>query len=118
MCHIEQEMRGVNVMIIQRATGFGRTCHVSKLRQYKNIGFYRILSTPRYIAIIPRNGARVTGLHEVILQEELKEPLYKQQMRIQMGMKPKAIIHRRPYRVQELGLEEVNNKLFEIYETV
>lgn len=111
------------MITIKQATGFARRLTFLQIQSHNInlgcVGFYQILGTNKYIAIRTKNRfIDLASISEVRVLNEVEEPIYKQHMRMQMGMKPRKIQQYSVYLVRPLSDSEIPNKYFELYDII
>ena len=80
------------------------------------VSLYRVLGTNRHVALMDQNGYPLDRIHELVVTENHKVPLYKQAMDMQMGRKPKtATQSRKVLRLNQIAVEEDKGFQYKIY---
>lgn len=80
-----------------------------------NIAYYKVLNTNRHIAIISLNSMNIHGISTVVISDYKDEPLWKQDMHMRMGQKPRKIETRKVIQVQEISVDEAIKYQFKVY---
>ena len=103
---------------VERSQRFLGTSTVNELEHRTNdrISYYRIINNGRHMAILSKT-CELHCVHNVIIVEKQKMPLWKQDMQMRMGRVPRAQESRRVMRVQEISPEEASKYRLEVYET-
>lgn len=80
------------------------------------VSLYRVLGTNRHVALMDQNGYPLDGVHELVVTENNKVPLYKQAMDMQMGRKPKtATQSRKVLRLKQISLDDDRSFQYKVY---
>lgn len=92
-----------------------KTLRQIQIQNRINPAIYKIIDSNRHIALIDERGKALNGIQQLVVDERVKIPLYKQAMQIQMGQKPKQyqqyqkIIH-----LRQLDVSEDRNYVYKV----
>lgn len=82
-----------------------------------NVALYKAIDTGRHVALTNQNGMALNHITELVIEEDIKTPLYKQAMAMQLGQNPHKYDRkmRKVLRLKQLSEDDKLDYMYKVY---